>query len=147
MTHHSPEITPSVHTSPMHGSEICRLPSASILSRLHTNWHMTRFNHINRLDPKILNCSFVKLTANFPKRLTGLYVALCTGCPPHLHRIGKEPSPYCVHCPEESAPHFLLECQHYHCQRHTLMNTLGRKAPSLSYLVSDHMSVWLLWHS
>ncbi|KAG1838624.1 hypothetical protein DFJ58DRAFT_641293, partial [Suillus subalutaceus] len=55
----------------------------------------------------------------------------------HLHRIGKELSPYCTHCPEESAPHFLLDCQHYRCQRHTLTNALGRKASSLSYLVSD----------
>jgi ribonuclease HI len=80
-----------------------------------------RFNRINRIDPKLIDRSFVKLTADFPKRLTGIYMALRTGHAPlrrHLHRLGKEPSPFCPHCPEieESVHHFLLDCQHYRRQ-------------------------------
>ncbi|KAG2056082.1 hypothetical protein BDR06DRAFT_1044247 [Suillus hirtellus] len=101
-----------------------------------------RFNCINRIDPKILQCSFVKLTADFPKCLTGMYMALCTGHAPlcqHLHRIGKEPSPFCAHCPgiEEIVPHFLLDCQNFCRERHTLSEALGCNASSLSYLLKD----------
>ncbi|KAG2068146.1 hypothetical protein BDR04DRAFT_1025369 [Suillus decipiens] len=69
-------------------------------------------------------------------------MALHTGHTPlchHLHHIGKEPSPFCIHCPgmEESVPHFLLDCHHYHHQRHMMTNTLGHRASSLSFLLLD----------
>ncbi|KAG2061009.1 hypothetical protein BDR06DRAFT_871542 [Suillus hirtellus] len=63
----------------------------------HSHWERLwrkspRYNRMNQLDPKLLHRSFVKLTVDFPKRLTGLYMALRTGHAPlnkHLHRIGK----------------------------------------------------------
>ena len=41
-----------------------------------------RYARMNRIDPKLLQNSFVKLTASFPKRLTGLYMSLRTGHTP-----------------------------------------------------------------
>ncbi|KAG2064937.1 hypothetical protein BDR04DRAFT_1020718, partial [Suillus decipiens] len=51
----------------------------------------------------------------------------------------KKPSPFCAHCPgkEETVLHYLLDCQQYCRQRHVLTSTLGRKASSLSFLLSD----------
>ncbi|KAG2030458.1 hypothetical protein BDR03DRAFT_878191, partial [Suillus americanus] len=77
-----------------------------------------RYNRINRIDPKLLHRSFIKLTVEFPKRLTGLYIALRTQHIPlrrYLHRIGKAPSLSCPYCPnvDETVPHYLLDCQQY----------------------------------
>lgn len=101
-----------------------------------------RYNRINRIDPNLLHRSFLKLTANFPKRLTSLYIALRTQHIPlrrYLHRIGKAPSPSCPHCPnvDETVPHYLLDCPHYRRERHALLLALGRDATSLSFLLSD----------
>ncbi|OAX35582.1 hypothetical protein K503DRAFT_696727 [Rhizopogon vinicolor AM-OR11-026] len=97
---------------------------------------------MNRLDPELLQRSFVKLTATFPKRLTSLYMSLRMGHAPlnkHLHRIGKIESPHCPHCQriEETVHHFLISCPFYQCERHILVNALGRKAFSISYLLTD----------
>ncbi|KAG2036498.1 hypothetical protein BDR03DRAFT_866086, partial [Suillus americanus] len=106
-------------------------------------WHKSpRYNHINRIDPKILKCSFIKLTADFPKQLTGLYMALCLQHIPlnlHLNHISKAPSPHCPHCPatKETTPHFLIDCPKYHHKCHVLICSLGRKASSLPFLLSD----------
>ncbi|KIK40531.1 hypothetical protein CY34DRAFT_87137 [Suillus luteus UH-Slu-Lm8-n1] len=86
--------------------------------------------------------SFVKLTASFPKCLTGAYMALCTQHAPlchHLHRIGKTPSQHCPHCPgiNETVLHLLLDCPLYCHKHHALVTTLGCKATSLSFLLSD----------
>lgn len=69
-------------------------------------------------------------------------MSLCTGHAPlnkHLHRIGKIESPYCLHCwqTEETVHHFLLLCPFYQRERHTLINVLGHKASSISYLLTD----------
>jgi len=101
-----------------------------------------RFARMNQLDPKILQRSFVKLTTTFPKRLTSLYMFLRTGHAPlnkHLHRIGKIESPHCPHCrrTEETVHHYLLSCPFYQRERHVLVNALGRKASSISYLLTD----------
>ncbi|OAX31072.1 hypothetical protein K503DRAFT_704273 [Rhizopogon vinicolor AM-OR11-026] len=97
---------------------------------------------MNRLDSELLQRSFVKLTATFPKRLTSLYMSLRTGHTPlnkYLHRIGKIESPHCLHCQgiEETMHHFLLSCPFYQRERHILINTLGRKASSIPFLLTD----------
>lgn len=76
-----------------------------------------RYNRTQRLDPDIINRSFVKLTASFPKRLTGLLMCLRSQHAPlnsHLHRINRADDPHCPHCPdrEETVHHFLAECPH-----------------------------------
>jgi ribonuclease HI len=51
-----------------------------------------RFSCINQLDPNILHCSFIKLTASFPKHLTSLLINLWSQHIPlnkHLHWLGK----------------------------------------------------------
>jgi hypothetical protein len=101
-----------------------------------------RYHRFNQLDPNVLKRSFVKLTANFPKRLTSLYMFLRTGHAPlnkHLHRIRKADSPNCNHCPgtEETVHHYLIDCMHHIRARHTLVRALGRKATSIQYLLTD----------
>ncbi|KAG2335756.1 hypothetical protein BDR05DRAFT_897823, partial [Suillus weaverae] len=73
---------------------------------------------MHHIDPKLLQRSFVKFTADFPKRLTGLFMALRTGHAPlnkHLHRIGKLESPHCPHCAniDETVYHVLITCPQY----------------------------------
>ncbi|KIK34349.1 hypothetical protein CY34DRAFT_35921, partial [Suillus luteus UH-Slu-Lm8-n1] len=90
----------------------------------------------------ILSRSFIKLTAEFPKRPTGPYIALRSRHAPlnhHLHRIGKVPSSRCPHCPDtdETILHLLIACPHYRHARHALTNSLGRGASSLPFLLSD----------
>ncbi|OAX33068.1 hypothetical protein K503DRAFT_701037 [Rhizopogon vinicolor AM-OR11-026] len=97
---------------------------------------------MNRLDPELLQRSFVKLTATFPKRLTSLYISLRTGHAPlnkYLHRIGKIESPQCPQCQrtEETVHHFLLSCPFYQRERRILTNALGRKTSSISFLLTD----------
>ncbi|KAG2346608.1 hypothetical protein BDR05DRAFT_878287, partial [Suillus weaverae] len=84
----------------------------------------------------------IKLSVDFPKCLTSLYIALRTQHIPlccYLHRIKKEPSPHCSHCPgtDETVPHYLLNCPRYRREHHILIQALGRKASSLSFLLSD----------
>ncbi|KAG2050044.1 hypothetical protein BDR06DRAFT_892565 [Suillus hirtellus] len=100
------------------------------------------FNHTNNIDPQVLQKSFVKLTASFPKHLTGAYMVLHTQHAPlchHLHHIGKTPLQYCPHCPgiNETVPHLLLDCPSYCHERHALVTTLGCKASSFPFLLSD----------
>ncbi|KAG2066813.1 hypothetical protein BDR04DRAFT_1029051, partial [Suillus decipiens] len=100
------------------------------------------FNHMNQINPNLLQHSFVKLTADFPKRLTGLYIALRTGHAPlnqHLHCIFKAESPHCPHCrnTEETIFHFLIICPQYQHECHTLINALGHKAMSIPFLLSS----------
>jgi hypothetical protein len=97
---------------------------------------------MNRIDPKLLQHSFVKLTASFPKRLTGLYMSLRTGHAPlnkYLHRIGKAESLQCPHCHQvdETVHHYLITCPFYRRERHILAGALGRKATSISFLLTD----------
>ncbi|OJA18739.1 hypothetical protein AZE42_12536 [Rhizopogon vesiculosus] len=126
--------------------------SISALKEVHrkamqTRWEdmwkkSPRYARMNRLDPKLLQRSFVKLTATFPKRLTSLYMFLRTGHAPlnkYLHRIGKIGSPQCTHCQgtEETVHHFLIACPFFQRERHHLTNALGRKASSISFLLTD----------
>jgi hypothetical protein len=117
----------------------------------HARWgrlwrKLPRYNRINNINPKILKRSFIKFTAEFPKRLTGLYMALCSQHIPlnhHLNRIGKTPSPHCPHCPAtvETVPHLLVDCPQYQRECHTLSCALGRKASSLPYLLSNPRAI------
>jgi hypothetical protein len=131
------------HTLPLSISAIKQAHSKETHSRWTRIWRKSpRFAKINRLDPNILNRSFVKLTSTFPKRLTALLIQLRTQHIPlnkHLHRLGKVNSPHCPHCPtrEETVHHLLIECPQYRRERHQLSNALGREATSIPYLLSD----------
>ncbi|KAG1781470.1 hypothetical protein EV702DRAFT_962186 [Suillus placidus] len=101
-----------------------------------------RFNRVHLLNPKLLQCSFVKLTADFPKRLTSLYMVFHIGHAPlnkHLHRIGKSESPHCPHCPniDESVYHILITCLHYRHEHHSLTCALRCNTTSIPFLLSD----------
>jgi hypothetical protein len=113
----------------------------------HTRWtrlwtKSPRYARFQQIDPNVINRAFIKLTANFPKRLTGLLMTLRSQHIPlnrHLHRINKTENPHCPHCPdtEETVHHYLLECPHYQRQRHTLQNELGRDASSIPFLLTS----------
>ncbi|KIK34519.1 hypothetical protein CY34DRAFT_97847 [Suillus luteus UH-Slu-Lm8-n1] len=69
-------------------------------------------------------------------------MALRTGHAPlnlHLHRLGKADQPHCPHCPtiEETVHHYLTSCPQYQRARHHLIQALGRKATSISFLLTD----------
>jgi hypothetical protein len=106
-------------------------------------WHKSpRFNRMNQIDSKTLQQSFMKLTADFPKKLTGLYMAIHTGHAPlnkHLHHIGKVASSHCPHCkhPEESVLHYLTVCPQYQHEHHIMTCALGCRATSIPFLLSD----------
>lgn len=106
-------------TIPLSISALKEAHNKTTQARWKRTWNKSpRFNRINRIDPNILNHSFVKLTATFPKRLTSMYMALRTQHIPlrkYLHRIGKHRSPHCPFCPgvEETVPHYLLDCPQY----------------------------------
>lgn len=104
------------------------------------------FNHINHTNPKVLHHTFIKLTAAFLKCLMRVYFSLCSQHVPlnqHLHQISKHPMPCCPHClgTNETVAHYLLDCPCYHGERHVLINVLGQKAFSLSYLLSKAEAV------
>ncbi|KAG2068988.1 hypothetical protein BDR04DRAFT_1022928 [Suillus decipiens] len=97
---------------------------------------------MNQIDPNLLQLSFVKLTAEFPKRLTGLYMALCIDHAPlnqYLHHISKAESLHCLHCrnTEETIFHFLIICPQYQHKCHILINALGHKVMSIHFLLSS----------
>ncbi|KAG2062701.1 hypothetical protein BDR04DRAFT_1039909, partial [Suillus decipiens] len=73
---------------------------------------------------------------------TSLYMFLHTGhasLNKHLHCICKSDNSYCDHCPgkEESIHHLLIDCPHYQCEYHSLMNALGHQASSIPFLLTD----------
>ena len=113
-------------------------PKQAHTKQTHAHWgriwrRSPRYARTNHLDPNLIHRSFIKLVAHFPKRLTSLYISLRSQHIPlnkYLYRIGKKESPHCEHCPQtdETVHHFILECQHYQRQRHTLTCALGRKA-------------------
>lgn len=95
-----------------------------------------RFNHIQRLDPEVINRS------SYPKRLTGLLMSLRSQHIPlnrHLHRINKSEHPYCPYCPmsKETTHHFLVECPQYQRERHILHCELGWDTSSIPHLLSN----------
>lgn len=108
----------------------------------HTWRNSPRFFRFNQIDPHLLQRSFIKLSSSFPKRLTSMYMFLRTGHAPLnklLHRIRKSDSPHCPHCPdvEETVHHLIFDCPSYLHERHSLRTALGRKASSLSFLLTD----------
>lgn len=113
----------------------------------HARWERIwrkspRYARMNQTDSKLLQRSFVKLTASFPKRLTSLYMFLRTGHAPlnkHLHHIGKAEDPFCPHCDqvEETVFHYLITCPQYRRERHALTCALGRKASSIPFLLTN----------
>ncbi|KAG2074474.1 hypothetical protein BDR04DRAFT_1093208 [Suillus decipiens] len=57
----------------------------------------------------------------------------------HLHRIRKVADPFCPYCPdaEETVHHLFLACPQYQRDRRTLLDTLGRQASSIPFLLTD----------
>lgn len=131
------------HTLPLSISALKEAHNKITSERWKTLWRNSpHFHRFNQLDPQILKCSFVKLTATFPRRLTSLYLFLCTGHAPlnkHLHRIHRAASPFCTHCPhtEETVHHYLTACSHHRRAQHLLIGALGHKATSVQYLLTD----------
>ncbi|KAG1782959.1 hypothetical protein EV702DRAFT_958981 [Suillus placidus] len=114
--------------------------------RSHTRWKQIwrrspHYERMNRLDSSLLDQSFVELTSSFAKCLTGILIGLRMGhiaLNKHLHRLGKSPIMFCLHCPRiiEMVHHFLLDCCQYCVEHHILSIALGRQAMSIQYLLT-----------
>ncbi|KAG1841901.1 hypothetical protein DFJ58DRAFT_718084 [Suillus subalutaceus] len=117
-------------TLPLSISALKELQGKTTAERWKLLWNTSpRSRHINRLGPNILKRSFIKLSTNFPKRLTSMYIFLHTGHAPlkkYLHRIRKS----AIH-------HYLLVCPQYQRERHILATALGRRASSIQFLLSE----------
>ncbi|KAG2138353.1 hypothetical protein DEU56DRAFT_736319 [Suillus clintonianus] len=115
---------------------------AQIQARWTRIWPSSpRFQRLQEIEPNAPNRSFLKLTAQYSKRLTSLIISLCTRHIPlnqHLHRLTKVDSPHCPHCPqtEETIHHYLFACPQYQRERHILSCALGRKSTSLPHLLA-----------
>ncbi|KIK38873.1 hypothetical protein CY34DRAFT_90244 [Suillus luteus UH-Slu-Lm8-n1] len=121
---------------------------------MHTRWTdlwstSPLFQHIQHIDPFAIKHSFLKLTLSFSKRLTGLIIGLRTRHLPlnqHLFRLTKTDSSDCPRCPyiDETVPHYLFECLHYLAARQVMSQALGRKATSLSHILTDPEAIVIL---
>lgn len=121
--------------------------NADISEQWKKEWaKSTRFERMQAIDPKLANESFAKLVSDVPKPWTSILIQLRSRHIPlnaHLHRIGKRDTPNCRYCEgtKETTFHFLLDCPRYAHQRHELRNQLGRKANSLSHLLSSKKAI------
>lgn len=128
---------------PLSVSAIKQTHKADLVKQWKDNWSKsTRFERLTAIDPKIADCSFVKLARGLPKPCASILTQLRTRHIPlnaHLHRIGKRDLPDCKYCVgvKETTHHYLLDCPRYANQRHTLRRKLGRKANSMTYLLSN----------
>ncbi|KIJ58963.1 hypothetical protein HYDPIDRAFT_50490, partial [Hydnomerulius pinastri MD-312] len=104
---------------PLSVSALKQAQHAATAKRWAAMWAKSpRFEHLSKVDPRMLSGSFVKLAATLTRRHTSLLVWLRTKhtlLNAHLHRLSKSDSPDCPHCPgvREDVLHFILGCPQY----------------------------------
>ncbi|KAF9235752.1 hypothetical protein BU15DRAFT_15569, partial [Melanogaster broomeanus] len=108
-----------------------------------------RYTHLNNIDPKMLNGSYVNLASTLPRRHASMLIWLRTKhslLNDHMHRIAKSDTPDCPHCPGsyENASHYLLTCPQYARERFILSQKLRRKATMIPHMLTDTKAVPLL---
>lgn len=123
----------------------------SALKRHHTAELQTQWESLWRASPRYrrMRESCDRLSPRQLRRLLlsrrrdemSTIVQLCTGHVPldkHLHRINRSPSPICQRCGRapESTRHYILECDGYTQQRHSLRVRLGRGSDRLRIILS-----------
>lgn len=118
-------------------------------TRIHTKswWKRSkRFKRINRVDRSLPSGNYIKATSELNHRQTSILTQLRTGHIPlneHLHRIGRNDTPYCQNCPRvpENVNHYLLHCTKYNIHRHGLVTALKRNAFNIRQLLSDPVAI------
>ena len=119
-------------------------------TRWKAQWEKSpRYAKAKVIDPSMPSLNFLKLADSLPKYQTSIYTQLRTRHAPlnqHLHRIGKSDSPHCPACPgrEETIYHLIFDCPQYARERHTLQNTLRRKASSINFILSSEKATHAL---
>ncbi|EIW79477.1 hypothetical protein CONPUDRAFT_125804 [Coniophora puteana RWD-64-598 SS2] len=102
-----------------------------------------RAHRVAKLNLKAGARSFLKLTADLPKRQISTLVLLTTRHLPlnaYLYRFKRAEEPFCDHCDdaaEETIHHYLFDCPAWGRARHALIRALGRDAESLSFLLTN----------
>jgi len=102
-----------------------------------------RAHRLQKLRLKAGANSFLKLTADLPKRQTSTLVLLITCHLPlnaYLFRFKRAEEPYCENCDdvmEETIHHYLFDCPAWGKARNTLVRKVGRDAESLAFLLTN----------
>ena len=138
------------------------LPLSSTAAKQHyrlklmTEWRqcwakLPQHQHASKIDPKLPETSFLKLTKDISKaqasilfQLHSKHVLLCR----YLYRIGKADSPLCMLCRhgEETVHHYLLDCPAHKHARFTLRWKLGWLSKSLHHVLGSRKALQLLLH-
>jgi ribonuclease HI len=106
-----------------------------------------RYKRIRAIDPTLPSKNFITGTSDLSRTQTSLLMQLRTGHIPlnqYLHRINRNDTPYCQHCPTsiEDVPHLLLSYSKHALHRHNLVIALKRKAHEVSHLLSDPKAIY-----
>jgi ribonuclease HI len=105
-----------------------------------------RYAKMKATDPTAPANTFLKLTAQLPRKLTSILTQLRTGHAPlakHLHRIKKADSPMCPSCLQdtETIRHFILHCPAHQVARQSLRNNTGGRDINISKLLTTAKSL------
>ncbi|KAJ7723456.1 hypothetical protein DFH07DRAFT_695397, partial [Mycena maculata] len=104
-----------------------------------------RYEKYNRLDNSATVHSIHKPLLNLSRRNSSLIVQLRTrmvGLNAWLFKIHRAESPLCQTCQRrEDVPHFVFFCSRFTHHRTKLRTALGRKATSLSYLLTNEKGI------
>ena len=112
---------------------------------------VTPLRHASKIDPRLPDASFLRLTKEISKTQASTIFQLRLEHTPlrkYLFRIGKLDSPACVLCHHgaESVHHFLFECPTHQHARFNLSRALGCQSKSLRYLLGNKKSLKPLLH-
>jgi hypothetical protein len=104
-----------------------------------------RYDKIKRLDKEATIHSLHKPLLSLSRRNSSLVMQLRTrmvGLNAWLYKIRRADSPLCATCNQrEDVPHFIFFCSRFSHHRFILRNSLGRKATSLGYLLTNETGI------
>ena len=133
-----PELPPLLHSPlPVSVTTAKQHFRATLTADWKNRWQKSPcFWHASKIDPRLLDASFLQLTKKISKTQASTIFQLGLEHTPlrkYLFRIGKLDSPACVLCHHgaESVHHFLFECPAHQHARFDLSGALGCQSKSL----------------